>query len=542
MTRTRQFLILFVSMAAFAGMIALVAVGVSSRRRHNDLVFGLERLDVLIREGNLEEAASMVPWLSGRADDAAEVLSVLKRGYALYEAGAGPEPLHKAAGSAALRFPGNSRVRAIAVYAAVRAGSAAEALEISRENLGTYESLFFAWSVLHGGGQTALQEFDGAVSDGSGSNAAERGVHALFLARLDGSASAQDMERAWRLSGDWRYAADAAILFMKLGNVADASRVITGASVSMYSPMVAADIYTDSGETAAALLALSNAPDQDDPRIGLRIADALMALGRSSEAGAIYEALLGLDSSGSQIAHLNLAFLADDDETRALHYALAVSADPRFWPAVEQRGLYLAETDLAASYDSLADYTGEDLANRSTLLRLKLTPEMDAAYYEAAIWDTLSAEPDNSDALRYAAWYFAGRNQLDELSEVLRMSGAAAWSHTYRGLLAASTNDWSSAAAEFGSAYAQSPSWQSAVNLAIARWRTGSRDAAREMLEDAASRAAIAGYPPESVRVFVLIAETAEDQSRAFEAVSKALEIDPSDGRANLILTSLQAR
>ena len=75
MTRRRQLIILAIAVVAFAGMVTLVSVGVLSRRRNRDLMFGLEQLDVLIDGGQLAEAVAMVPWLADRADEANEMLS-----------------------------------------------------------------------------------------------------------------------------------------------------------------------------------------------------------------------------------------------------------------------------------------------------------------------------------------------------------------------------------------------------------------------------------------------------------------------------------
>ena len=48
MTRRRQLIILAIAVVAFAGMVTLVSVGVLSRRRNRELMYGHEQLDVLI--------------------------------------------------------------------------------------------------------------------------------------------------------------------------------------------------------------------------------------------------------------------------------------------------------------------------------------------------------------------------------------------------------------------------------------------------------------------------------------------------------------
>ncbi|MFW6289171.1 MAG: hypothetical protein ACOC2Q_05265 [Spirochaetota bacterium] len=63
--RARQLLLLAVAVLAFAGMIVLVAGGVSIRRARRDLAFGLEELDLLLSEDSgssgLSEASAMIP-------------------------------------------------------------------------------------------------------------------------------------------------------------------------------------------------------------------------------------------------------------------------------------------------------------------------------------------------------------------------------------------------------------------------------------------------------------------------------------------------
>ena len=149
MTPRRTLIVLGISIVAFVAMVVIVSTGVLNRRRNRDLIFGLEQLDVLIADGRLDEAVAMIPWLADRADEVNEVVSVLKRGVAVLDAGAGPDALDAAAVTGVRKFPGNTSIRAIGAYAAVLAGDLSRALEWGRDQLAETDPYIYEWIILN---------------------------------------------------------------------------------------------------------------------------------------------------------------------------------------------------------------------------------------------------------------------------------------------------------------------------------------------------------------------------------------------------------
>ena len=531
--RHRQVIILGISVIAFAGMITLVSLGVISRRRDRDLMFGLEQLDLLIAEERLSEAGAMVQWLADKADEANEMLSVLKRGVSVLDAGGGPESLNEAAQRAVSTFPGNSTIRSIAVYAAVMTHDLGRALEWSRTYLSHDDPAMFAWVLLKAG-TLPLQSSEPAVVDTPDES--------LFLAGLDGHALAEDFERAWRLTGDWRYAADAAILFLQDGAVDLGHEMIVGASIPLRAPILAADVFRDAGDAPGSLYALSNADAGDESRVLPRVADALMSMGRYDEAEQIYLDLIQKMPGLSDVPFLNLAWLSVSPQEAMDHYDAAVAGFPESWQAVEQRALHLALSDLGTAYASLGDYTGPYGGSRESLLRLKLEPLMDLRGYEAAVW-ALVAEPDvPEDALRFAVWYFAGRGQNAAILDLLaRIESGSSWVHTYTGISLARAGQWSNAVDLLSAAHAASPSWMTALNLAVAHYALGNSTHAAGALMNAEELARRSGLPSESASVFVTISRVTTDRLVAYDAITTAIELDPTNTQALLIRGRLES-
>ena len=236
------------------------------------------------------------------------MLSVLKRGVLLLDAGAGPDALDAAARSAITAFPGNESVRSIAVFAAVMSGDIDRAMRWGRDHLAESDPDMFAWVLLTSGEPVPEP---GRRSDPPGTDEMTRPADEadpLFLVSLVEFAGPDDFLKAWRATGDWRYAADAAALRMAEGSIADAVEITAGASLALRAPLFAADIFGDAGDAESALDALRNAP-REAAGAKLRMADALMSLGRFEEAESVYGELIASSSLRSEVPLVNMAWL-----------------------------------------------------------------------------------------------------------------------------------------------------------------------------------------------------------------------------------------
>lgn len=534
--RTRQLVLLAVAIVAFAGMIVLVATGVTRRRSSRDLAFGLEELDVLLEDGSTAEAAAMIPWLADRVRTAGGAMRVLKRAHALYESDGLVAPLDEAAKLLLAEFPANTTLRSVAVFAAVRAGRPDDALATAREGLGTdaaapYAAMY-AWTLLNNpGSRLGASRPDGQTTDGEASE--------LLLAGLERTSPATDFERAWRLTADPRYALDAALLHLHDGATERAVELVTTGGLSQRWPLFAAGLYVDRARYEQGIGILSRLPESSI-EARLRLADAFMYAGKESAAREVYDRLLLLRTP-PLYALLGRAVLADDRQRRAALVARAGELYPESFAAARAQ----AVTGAGDGADALAGFEATEYEGRARLLRLRLETRPDRRGYAARLWTLLSEYP-SSDGYRYAAWYFASRGALEDLRLVLERARAAedqardeGWWLAYRGVLDAAERDWTAAASRFEESFTRSPSWEAALNAAVALVRMDEGKRADERLQDALL---LARHSSDGRRIepFLIAARASRDEAEIRRLVEEALAIDPDHPEALLVGAKLE--
>ena len=530
--RSRPVLFVVVSTLILTAVLIALAGAVTVRRVRRDLVFGLEELDVLLADGETREAAAMVPWLADRARTAGDALRVLKRAYLLFKRTGDARPMHRAAARLTGEFPAHSTIRSLAVYAAVHAGHAAEALSVARAGLGSREATVYAWALLHGSPtQGVAVEDSGPSGDG-----------AFLLARLGPQNTAEEYERAWELTGDERYAVNAVLLRLLDGRE-DAVELGQAAGLGFHRPRLMAGLYVDRGRFAEAVdvlekAAATHSATATDLDIALRLADAHMYGGNHQAARSIYERVL--DRAPHEIAYVNLALLEDDRADA--HLARGRERLPESW---EIARAYAVSASPADRHGLLDSWFGTAYEGEAKLLALVTDPEPDRRGYEADLWMLLERHPGEA-VYRYAAWYLAARSRVRDLSLLLdRASGTAgvspesAWIHFYRGIVAAHENRWPESGERFVASFVRSPGWQAAHNAAIALYRTGDEKAAEVRLRNALLLARH-GTGHERIRVFLLAALVERRGDERRRLIQEALSIDPSSPEALLLRARLE--
>ncbi len=527
--RARQLLLLAAAVLAFAGMIVLVGSGVSIRRARRDLSFGLEELDSLLAEASdadaVSEAAAMIPWLAQRARDAGSGLRVLKRAHFIYEQTGDAAAMSSAATILLDEFPANTTIRTLAVFASVRTGRTLEALNRAREGLGAQQGEVYAWALLSASVQPDSRE---TADD------------ALVLARLGPDSPAADFEKAWKLTGDSRYALDATLILLHEHRGEEALDLALLAGLQRSRPTFVAGMLVDRGRFAEAqtLLAELRSPSIE---ARLLLADSYLFTGMDSMAAEVYLDLLLRDPPPVE-ASINLAWLSNDPEraVKLLQEARLVHADwelDRAWALV---GKAPGAGDLIM--DRWSDTVHEPEAR---LLRLQVDATPDRRGFPAELWRLLESS-ETPDPFRYAAWYFFTRNRFEDVEIVLRRAGALrdadapepSWSIFYEGLLAALSDDWERAASHFEASFVRSPSWPAALNASIALFRVSEQARGRDRLQDALL---LARNSPDSRRIdaFLIGARAASSGTAALGLVEEALTVDPGSPKALLLAGQL---
>lgn len=523
----RQFVFVILAVIAFAAMITLVATGVTRRRHARDVTFGLEELDVLLEDGSVAEAAAMIPWLAHRAGTSGQGLRILKRAHSLYESHGAVEPLDEAAGRLLAEFPANATIRSIAVFAAVRAGRPAAALDAARHGLGGEGAALYAWTLLSNPDTGFDQDATRVPED------------ELLLARLERTSPAADFERAWRLTGDRRYALDAALLHVRDGAPERAAELVTTAGIRREWPLFAAGLLVDRARYEEAIAVLASLPDSS-VEAQLRMADANVYAGNEEAAREVYERLMLLREPPLH-ALLGLASLSDDPRRQSTLVERAAALYPDTWAASRAQ----AVTGTGRGSDALLEWRDTEHEGEARLLRLRLETRPDRRGFAAGLWTLLSEHPSR-DGYRYAAWYFASRDEHEELRLVLERARTGSqnddeesWWLAYRGILDAADGGWGDAASRFETSFVRSPSWQTALNAAVALARADEPARAQNRLQDALL---LARYSSDERRIaaFLVAARAAGEEPEVRRLVEEALAIGPDHPEALLLGARLE--
>ncbi|MFW5848352.1 MAG: hypothetical protein ACOCXN_01145 [Spirochaetota bacterium] len=536
--------LLSIALLALSATVILIATGITLRRNRRDLVFGLEELDILIADQTYGEASAMVPWLAERAVTAGDGLRVLRRAHDVYDRTADPEPMYAAAQILLDEFPANTTIRTMAVYSAVRSQHPQRALSIARQ-LETDDRRVFAWALLN----EATEPSDHSVATNDGES------RELLLARLGTAAPAEpsaagDFERAWRMTGDQRYALDAVLLLLRAGDLDAGLELAEEAALARFRPILVAGLLIDQARYVAASKLLAApaptgaVPSGDSTEIELLLADAYLHTGTNTEAQEIYEALVERERPPLH-ALLNLAWLAGDEERSQSLILRARDLYPHSWEAARASSLLSLRDGRDLSFDS-APWAGTPFEGRARLLEMRLERDLDRRGYATSLWSLVQEHPCD-ECMHFAAWYFYTRSRFEDVEMILDRyrvlregtgETEPSWTRFYRGLLRARDGAWPEAAAEFEASFAAAPRWEAGLNAALALYRTGDEQGARGRLQDALL---LARSSPDDRRiaVFIAAAHASRDPVARRALVQEALSIDATSQEALLLAASL---
>ncbi|MFW5689996.1 MAG: hypothetical protein ACOC1U_10520, partial [Spirochaetota bacterium] len=460
-------------------------------------------------------------------------------------------PLYESAITLHREFPANRTIRTIAVYATVRAGFPGEALELAAGELGRASPVVYAWTLLSNADRAAPRAADdsrAAPSDDGGA------ADEMILVGLDSRSDATSFERAWRLTGDPRYALDGALLFAHEGAVGQARELSTHAGLEHRWPLLHAGLLADTGRFEAMVSLLERQNDLGE-RSKLMLADAYLRTGRDADALELYGSLLRADSPPA-IAYVNTAALTHERSPRDARAVIDAGrlAHPDAYSIARAEAIIAARGGRGEQPDvSLDAWFESEHAADARLLSLRLSADPDTRHYRGELWRLIERHPTD-DVLRYAAWYFASRDALDDLEVVLGAWNreapawnreapawnreAPAWVSFYRAHVSAQTGEWAEAAAGYERSFVTSPTWQAAHNAAIARYRMADQPGGDGRVQDAVLLARNTSGP-DRVRALLLGARASRDAATQRRFVEEALSIEPASTEALLLRTQL---
>ncbi|MFW6289170.1 MAG: hypothetical protein ACOC2Q_05260 [Spirochaetota bacterium] len=455
---------------------------------------------------------------------------MLKRAHHIYEQTGDASPMHSAAMILLEEFPANTTIRTIAVFAAARTGRPGEALGLARERLGPQHGLIYAWTLLRA-----------SVRPDPGDPKQDAEDDELVLARLGRESPAADFERAWKMTGDPRYALDAVLILLGEQENERALELALLAGLERSRPILMAGMLIDRGRFADAQAILERLP-RSSIEARLLLADSYLFSGMNERAREVYEDLLRLPEPPVE-ASINLAWLSTDAQS-AVELLQQARTNHTDWEL--DRAWALAGQAPDAADQILARWRDTIHEPQARLLRLQLDEAPDRRGFTAELWRLLESS-EVPEPFRYASWYFFSRNRFDDARIVLDRAAAIrdpqtpepAWSIFYDGLLSARADRWDTAIERFEASFVRSPGWPAALNASIALFRSGEQERGNDRLQDALL---LARNRPGSRRiaVFLVAARATRESATARALVKEALAIDPGSPEALLLAGQLE--
>jgi Flp pilus assembly protein TadD len=546
MPKLARIAIVVIVVAALAAGALLLFLPPIARPGDRALELDLARIDQAMAAGYASTARELLQGRRAIPGSEQDWLALLKRAFKLSMSTGDAAVLAALAARALAAHGGSPPLRAIAGYAHLRAGKLSDAEKVlSRGRLpAEIGALLQGEALLRRGGKW------------SGADSLTRDLLSLEQ-RRDPSA----FDSAALRTGDRRLALDAALLRSGIGDLAGAAASVERDLDDAAFDEAAASILVDAGELSSALSRLdrllASRPHRAD--VMLMRADCLWQLGRIDEAEQALRTAVPLAPDLSWTAYANLAFVAElrGDLERARRW---IDGGFAFFPG--SRGLDLALARLAMRGGGTAEAIAK-LAKRAAeqpqdaeavLLLLDLeAPSLSPEEYRARLWKLFNRVPADASVFGALASILMAARDWEGASISLEQHRAAAGALDERfllvqGTIAAMRGEDAAAQEAFTRAASRTRDGSARYDLALLMLRKGNARAALAQLEAAASEFEHNGAAGLRDSFLSRVATQSGwarmldgDSRGARIALGKALELEPGNLRAALLLRKLEA-
>jgi tetratricopeptide (TPR) repeat protein len=363
---------------------------------------------------------------------------------------------------------------------------------------------------------------------------------------------------------DGRIALDAALLWMKQGDVQRADMAVGGEWAVPVPLEPRALIALDAGKYEDCVALIDRLPGSGG-RFDLQLikADALRALKREQEAAALYQQVISGDAQFSWTPYLNLARIADHSGEKSAAGELRRRAFELFPDSEAVLLEYGCSLYQAGQIDSalrllerLSEQDPQNVSARYILLQAA-AQSLPAQRYQAHLWSLFGEHPDSPLLCRVLAQQLLAADDAAGAAAVLDRfqlpagGSPPAWLLELRGLTRALRGDYDRAAGMLSESLARRKSWRTRYNLAIVYRGQGNLEKsvsellqAGDELRQASEQGDIIAKQRHS-RIRSLAGELMlrmgkNDAARRESAY--ALELDPGNGQALLVLRMLEGK
>lgn len=523
--KTREMSFLAVAFLIFLVAISIVLVQLRNTRVATRFRDDLVRIDAVLPE-DPNAAALIIRRASQSATSATDWLSLSKRAYRV-----GIDLANEIALAALEAYPGNEAIAALAVHSAMRRGATDRAAEVAESHLsGDRFAAVKAEAYLRGGLLWEGEEGESAV-----------------VSRVVESEEPEDYLLAAKLTGQPDYLVDAALLYLRRGDLNRAAEVHAELPLE-WAPFLGMRIAYDRDDAAEFERYLSHLIEAGgfDRRAQLLYADFALAHGDREEALAVYREL-----TDDPVAANNAAVLLyERDAEKALGILREVSDRALVEPflAANHVRLLAALGEDGRAAERLEEYR-ESMPTNGLLAALdvavKRRLEDPPARIVSRLWRLHVEVSDPAPIARYLTWYLFGMRDRSGVEELVTRDRyrRTAWARLYRSAYAAADGRIEQALNELG---AGDDSWRIPYNRAIVLLRLDRHEEAIEALASSREQLERSCESCDGEMALILYrtasalaasGRTAEAAARAAEAV----DLDPTLADAQHLLDSLES-
>ena len=427
----------------------------------------IDTVDRMIKGEGYSSAAANLKKASSNAKTSLNWLSVIKRAYQLSELTRDQSYFNRYTEKGFEIYPGNEDIRAFQVFSLLNQMKYEEASQLSKPISNSFYNNLKIEAAL------AAEFSSDTIAD----------PFSYILELLNTAEDPEIFKKIGNITGNEKLLFDAAVLYMKYGEVKKAfnlSRNITGSWVN---DEAIGMIAIDSGEYNQALTRMLNHNQVDLKNhnekwaIQLILGDLYQILGILPESGYFYERSLLIHPSGTWHQYAN--------------YSKLLKENGRFRQSMDmlQEGILLFPENEKELIISMV--TNQFDKNRSTTERylksfldenpddpegnllfiehfpIQTTPEK----YGARIWELYNKNPSNRKIAEFLLWYLLGVGDLEGTTLVLdrfdRDSGRSYWTVFYRALSLSMSKGFNEAEVLLGESIELKETWYSYYNLAV---------------------------------------------------------------------------
>jgi tetratricopeptide (TPR) repeat protein len=442
-------------------------VGLVRPDRSNEFRENLVLVDRMINGGGYSSAFSYLKKSKSFAQTSSDWMRILKRAYWLAEETGEKGFLDNSIEDAFDEYPGNEQIRAFRVYSLLEQGLFDEASELSR-SLSNLE-----FNNLKVEAALSAEFASDTIAD----------PFSYLLDLLERTDDPDIFRRIGEITGNKKLLFDAAVLFMKKGDVKSAYREAADITGSWVNDEAIGMIAIDAGEYSHALTRFISQNDLDIRNhnerwaIQLIIGDLSQLNKRVEEADRFYRRSLEINSEGSWHQYANFSRLLKT-QGRFRQSMTMLQDAINFFPEKEKE---LVVSMVKNQFDknrstterylkSFLDRNPDDPEANLLVIEhfpIQTTPEK----YSARIWELYNKNPSNRAIAEFLIWYLLGVGDLEGTTLVLdrfdRDSGRSYWTVFYRALSLSMNKGFNEAEILLNESIEMKETWYAYYNLAV---------------------------------------------------------------------------